>query len=85
MDTNVAYVAQDKWSGLARYISHVAAVYHCPEDNFLSPAQRGAGFIQRSRSISMNWVLGDGRMDSTAYKTRGAGTDLWFVVFSEDI
>ena len=58
--TNLAYLIDDTSSSLAPYIGHVAGPYHCPEDTFLSPPQRAAGWTGRARSVSMNFVMGDG-------------------------
>ncbi|HUD46278.1 MAG TPA: prepilin-type N-terminal cleavage/methylation domain-containing protein [Candidatus Baltobacteraceae bacterium] len=58
--SNLALLTNDTNSSMAPYISHVAAPYHCPEDTFLSPQQRAEGWTQRARSVSMNYVMGDG-------------------------
>jgi prepilin-type N-terminal cleavage/methylation domain-containing protein/prepilin-type processing-associated H-X9-DG protein len=62
--TNLATLIGDTNSSLAPYVGHVAGPYHCPEDTFLSPPQRAAGWTQRARSVSMNWVMGDGIADT---------------------
>ena len=43
---------------LGAYVSGNVGVYKCPADNFLSPAQRTAGWSARARSISMNAYFG---------------------------
>jgi prepilin-type N-terminal cleavage/methylation domain-containing protein/prepilin-type processing-associated H-X9-DG protein len=58
--TNISSLTDDTNSSLASFISRDAKPYHCPEDTFLSPAQRAAGWAQRARSVSMNFVMGDG-------------------------
>ena len=58
--SNVVGLIDEEWSSLAYYVYHSALLYHCPEDTFLSPEQRAAGWTQRSRSVSMNLALGDG-------------------------
>jgi prepilin-type processing-associated H-X9-DG protein len=58
--TNLAGLIDDTNSSLAPYIAHDAAPYHCPADTFLAPAQRALGWTQRARSVSMNYVMGDG-------------------------
>jgi prepilin-type N-terminal cleavage/methylation domain-containing protein/prepilin-type processing-associated H-X9-DG protein len=58
--TNLAGLIDDTNSSLAPYIAHDAAPYHCPEDVFLAPPQRALGWSQRARSVSMNYVMGDG-------------------------
>jgi prepilin-type N-terminal cleavage/methylation domain-containing protein/prepilin-type processing-associated H-X9-DG protein len=63
--TNKAWVANGV---LGRYTASAIGVYKCPADNYLSPAQRNAGFPYRNRSLSMNSTFGrfsDGN-DSTA-------------------
>lgn len=60
MFTNQVYLIDDSHSSLARYFNHVASLYHCPADIFLSPPQKAAGWTQRGRSISMNVAFGDG-------------------------
>jgi prepilin-type N-terminal cleavage/methylation domain-containing protein/prepilin-type processing-associated H-X9-DG protein len=40
------------------YIGNSIGIYKCPSDNYLSAAQRTAGFIQRTRSFSMNCYMG---------------------------
>ena len=46
-------------SPLARYTGNSAAIYRCPSDRVLSDIQRRAGWIARSRSISMNAMVGN--------------------------
>jgi prepilin-type N-terminal cleavage/methylation domain-containing protein/prepilin-type processing-associated H-X9-DG protein len=43
---------------LAPALGNSIAIYKCPSDNYLSAAQRAAGFIQRARSFSMNCYMG---------------------------
>ena len=43
---------------LGKYTAGAIGVYKCPADNYLSPAQRRAGFRQRNRSLSMNSIFG---------------------------
>jgi prepilin-type N-terminal cleavage/methylation domain-containing protein len=69
--TNLALLTDDTNSSLAPYISHAAVPYHCPEDTFLNPAQKAEGWTQRARSVSMNWVMGDGMNDSGEPKSLG--------------
>jgi prepilin-type N-terminal cleavage/methylation domain-containing protein/prepilin-type processing-associated H-X9-DG protein len=58
--TNKAFLVDEYSSSLARYLCHVADVYHCPADTYLSPPQRAAGWSQRIRSVSMNYAMGEG-------------------------
>ena len=54
-NTNQAWVAN---GSLGKYTAGAVGAYRCPADNFLSAAQRGAGFKQRNRSLSMNSIFG---------------------------
>jgi prepilin-type N-terminal cleavage/methylation domain-containing protein/prepilin-type processing-associated H-X9-DG protein len=48
------------------------AIYRCPADNFLKPAQRAAGMLSRPRSYSMNMFFGyntSPAMGSLTYNT----------------
>jgi prepilin-type N-terminal cleavage/methylation domain-containing protein/prepilin-type processing-associated H-X9-DG protein len=58
--TNLAGLIDDTNSTLAACLAHDAVPYHCPEDTFLTSAQRALGWSQRARSVSMNYVMGDG-------------------------
>jgi prepilin-type N-terminal cleavage/methylation domain-containing protein/prepilin-type processing-associated H-X9-DG protein len=42
----------------APYVANSIGIYKCPSDNYLSAAQRAAGFTQRTRSFSMNCYMG---------------------------
>jgi len=46
-------------AGLGEYAGHAARVFRCPSDNALSAIQRGAGWVERSRSFSMNAMIGN--------------------------
>jgi prepilin-type N-terminal cleavage/methylation domain-containing protein/prepilin-type processing-associated H-X9-DG protein len=45
--------------GLGPYVSGTAKVFKCPSDNILSEVQRKAGWTARTRSYSMNAMLGN--------------------------
>jgi prepilin-type processing-associated H-X9-DG protein len=45
--------------GLGLYLGGVTSVYKCPLDNALSDEQRSAGWSARTRSISMNGMIGN--------------------------
>ena len=68
--TNVEWV---KNGVLARYTSAALQVYRCPADNYLSPAQRRAGWTGRLRSNSMNALFG--RSDNLSSSATGRA---WF-------
>lgn len=46
-------------AGLGQYVARSARVFRCPNDSVLSEVQREAGWRERSRSISMNAMIGD--------------------------
>jgi prepilin-type N-terminal cleavage/methylation domain-containing protein/prepilin-type processing-associated H-X9-DG protein len=43
---------------LSSALGNSIAIYKCPADDYLSAAQKAAGFIQRVRSFSMNCYMG---------------------------
>jgi prepilin-type N-terminal cleavage/methylation domain-containing protein/prepilin-type processing-associated H-X9-DG protein len=65
-NTNNAWVANGV---LGRYTAATVGAYKCPADNYLSAAQRNAGFPRRNRSLSMNSIFGRFSMgeDPTAH------------------
>ncbi len=54
-NTNNAWVANGV---LGRYTAATIGAYRCPSDNYLSQAQRNAGFSLRNRSLAMNSIFG---------------------------
>lgn len=46
-------------------------VYRCPEDNYLSPVQKKAGWKFRLWSVKMNWHVGGGRWSNEAKEIEG--------------
>jgi len=46
-------------AALGSYIGKTPRVFRCPSDNVVSAIQRDAGWHERSRSISMNAMVGD--------------------------
>jgi prepilin-type N-terminal cleavage/methylation domain-containing protein/prepilin-type processing-associated H-X9-DG protein len=55
-NTNTAFV---NTSMLGSYASYAPAIYRCPADKALSDAQKSAGWTARTRSISMNAMVGN--------------------------
>jgi prepilin-type N-terminal cleavage/methylation domain-containing protein len=55
MNTSNALVANGV---LGKYTAAAVDAYRCPADNYVSPAQRSAGFSKRNRSLSMNSIFG---------------------------
>ena len=53
-------------AALGTYVNHNARVFRCPSDSVLSMIQRGAGWSERSRSISMNAMVGNAGVFLTA-------------------
>ena len=54
-NTNELYLAK---GGLGPYLSGVVSPFRCPSDRVLSAEQRAAGWQQRTRSYSMNAMVG---------------------------
>lgn len=57
-DPKITNAALLKIGPLAAYLREVTHVYKCPADNYLSLAQRAAGFTERTRSFAMNGFFG---------------------------
>lgn len=49
-------------AALGSYVGGAARVFRCPSDAAVSAIQRSAGWAERSRSISMNAMVGDAGM-----------------------
>ena len=69
VNTNVAYLIDPAHALLAPYIKFEAKVFKCPEDRFLSPEQKEAGWTARVRSVAMNLHMGIG--------SKPVGASLW--------
>jgi prepilin-type N-terminal cleavage/methylation domain-containing protein/prepilin-type processing-associated H-X9-DG protein len=62
-NTNVVLVVT---GGIGPYGARSPHLYRCPEDNVLSDIQRAAGWRRRTRSVSMNAMVGNaGEFSST--------------------
>ncbi|MCW5557252.1 MAG: type II secretion system protein [Verrucomicrobiae bacterium] len=59
-NTNVAFITDPKYAKLATYMSHSRTSYKCPADRFIAKAQRQRGWTERTRSVAMNFYVGDG-------------------------
>jgi prepilin-type N-terminal cleavage/methylation domain-containing protein/prepilin-type processing-associated H-X9-DG protein len=59
-NTNVLFLTDENYAKLARYANKAKNIYKCPADKYLAPVQRGRGWTERVRSISMNSCMGDG-------------------------
>ena len=67
--TNVAWVRNGV---LGNYTDGAVGIYKCPADIFVSPAQKGKGWTQRLRSMSMNAMFGRSNNDAGDNTARGA-------------
>ncbi|MGA2868329.1 MAG: prepilin-type N-terminal cleavage/methylation domain-containing protein [Verrucomicrobiota bacterium] len=59
-NTNTLYLDNSGLSLFGSYIGNTVGVFKCPSDNFVSPAQRAAGWQNRNRSVAMDGAIGDG-------------------------
>ena len=63
-NTNTLYLTVDDpmlgTALMSSYMTKSLKIFACPADNFLSPVQQGAGFMNRMRSVAMDGALGDG-------------------------
>jgi prepilin-type N-terminal cleavage/methylation domain-containing protein/prepilin-type processing-associated H-X9-DG protein len=57
-DPQITNVDLVKLAGLGPYVGGNLGVYKCPADNYLSVAQRNAGWSARPRSMAMNAYFG---------------------------
>ncbi len=57
-NTNVAFVIDARYAQLAPYVRGDSSLYRCPEDNYVSAAQRRKGWKARIRSYSADMVIG---------------------------
>lgn len=66
--TNTVLTTRPDLAPLTPYMGNSIKPYKCPEDKFLSPEQRAAGWKERLRSVSMNQFMG-----MVASRTSGDG------------
>ena len=57
---NVSFISNPLRSSLADYVAKSVGIFHCPSDNYLSSAQRAAGWSARVRSCAMDGAVGGG-------------------------
>jgi prepilin-type N-terminal cleavage/methylation domain-containing protein/prepilin-type processing-associated H-X9-DG protein len=55
-NTNLVTLTQ---GGIGDYVGRQAGVYRCPNDHAISDLQAQAGWSRRTRSLSMNMMIGD--------------------------
>jgi prepilin-type N-terminal cleavage/methylation domain-containing protein/prepilin-type processing-associated H-X9-DG protein len=58
--TNETFLTDPTYASLGAYTSKSVDIYRCPTDNYLSAAQKSAGWRHRSRSAAMNAAIGAG-------------------------
>ena len=59
-NTNIAYLTDSHYSGLAGFTTTQPLIYHCPSDNYLTTAQKALGWSFRVRSVAMDAAIGGG-------------------------
>src|SRR5262245_13877341 len=59
-NTNIAFITDPNYARLSKYMSASKNSYKCPADKFISKAQRDRGWTERTRSVSMNFYVGEG-------------------------
>lgn len=81
-NTNVAYLVDSHYSGLAGYTTTQPLIYHCPSDLYLSGAQTGIGWRFRVRSVAMDAAIGGGNpVSGPGYKPSGNLAALYNIPF----
>ena len=76
MNTNTALLFT---GGIGPFLSGQAEVYRCPSDRVLSEAQRAEGWRSRTRSYSMNAMVGDaGEFTISGFNTNNPGYSQFF-------
>jgi prepilin-type N-terminal cleavage/methylation domain-containing protein len=77
-NTNTDYLMDDRYSQLGDYTQRVPAIFTCPADHYVSPAQAALGWTHRSRTVAMNGAIGDGNK----FNQPGSpwGWSPWYVV-----
>ncbi len=59
LDSHNTNVALNTEAALGGYVGKVGRVFRCPDDRVLSELQRNSGWEERSRTFSMNAMVGD--------------------------
>lgn len=63
-NTNYLFLTDDRYSKLATYLNLDPRVFKCPSDVFVSAVQKSRGWMERTRSISINQGIGEGNAES---------------------
>jgi prepilin-type N-terminal cleavage/methylation domain-containing protein/prepilin-type processing-associated H-X9-DG protein len=74
-NTNRDEIINPRYSSMAPYIANNRAVFKCPADKFVSPAQKKLGWTERLRSMSGNIAVGNGN--------GGPGDGPWDVAYKK--
>jgi prepilin-type N-terminal cleavage/methylation domain-containing protein len=80
-NTNLDLLLNPTNALLASYFGKQKNIYLCPADNYRSPAQVGAGWARRDRTVAMNYNMGPG----TAGRPDKSGSDATFYVRLSDM
>ena len=59
-NTNENYLLNDRFALMGDYVAKSIRIFHCPTDNYLSAAQKSAGWDHRIRSCAMDGAVGGG-------------------------
>ena len=70
-NTNNLYLDNSQLSLFGNYIANTTGIFRCPSDNFVSSAQRTAGWVDRNRSVAMDGAIGDGYKYGTSQPAPG--------------
>jgi hypothetical protein len=71
-NTNLSYLIDSHYSGMASYTSTQPLIYHCPADIYLKPnVQTGIGWNFRVRSIAMDAAIGGAPVSGPGSKPSG--------------
>jgi prepilin-type N-terminal cleavage/methylation domain-containing protein/prepilin-type processing-associated H-X9-DG protein len=76
-NTNTAYLIDDKYSLLGRYVGKSAQIFACPAANYVTPLQSARGWTARSHSVVMNAAVGDGTKWNGGLVGSAGGTAFW--------
>jgi len=68
-NTNIAYIADERYANLAGYLQRNPRVFKCPSDIYLSTYQRALGWTQRVRTYSANIGVGEGNAETGPFGT----------------
>ena len=76
-NTNTAYLIDDRFSLLGRYIGKSTQIFACPAANYVSVPQSARGWTARSHSVVMNAAMGDGTKWTAGLLGSASGTPFW--------